>query len=412
MTESEIDYGAVYRAYPSAVALLTPELRYVEANDAYLRVAGRRRDDLLGRRFDEAFPDNPDDERASGTRNLRLSLERVAATGKRDSMAIQRYDVELEDHPGEWAERYWSVVNTPVLDDAGAVRLLLHRAEEVTELIKARGEPRGPDGEDRARRLEADLLTRAGELQGTNERLRAAHAKEREVALILQRSMLPDPHLAVRRESAVRYRPASAAMNVCGDWYDIIDLDGDRITLAVGDVVGHGLEAAGVMGQLRSALSAVARVSRSPARAVDVLDLYARSVPGAQSTTVVKLFVDWTSRTLVYCSAGHLPPALARGDGRVDFLNRATNPPLGALPEHGGCAEASTDFAPGDVLALYTDGLVERRDEDIDRGLDRLATSLARHRARPAESIADALLVELLPPKGTEDDTALVILRL
>ncbi|KAB8165821.1 SpoIIE family protein phosphatase [Streptomyces sp. 3MP-14] len=412
MTASTIDYAAVYRAYPSAVALLTPELRYVEANEAYLKVAGRQREDLLGRRFWEVFPDNPEDDQASGTTNLRRSLERVAATGERDPMAIQRYDVESEEESGEFTERYWSIVNGPVFDEDGRVRLILHRVEEVTELIKARGEPLAPEAEDRARRLESDLLTRAGELQGANERLREAHAKERQVGLALQRSMLPAPDLKVKRDSAVRYRPASAAMNVCGDWYDIIDLDGDRITLAVGDVVGHGLEAAGVMGQLRSALSAVARVSESPGRALSILDLYARSVPGAQTTTVVKLFVDWETHVLVYSSAGHLPPALARCDGRVDFLDQATNPPLAVLPTHAESDEASVPFESGDVLALYTDGLIERRDEDIDQGLARLAASLERHRAKPAEALADSLLVDLLPPKGTEDDTALVILRL
>ncbi|MDT0266602.1 SpoIIE family protein phosphatase [Streptomyces sp. DSM 44915] len=412
MAELEIDYAAVFRVYPSPVALLTPELRYVDANDAYLQVAGRTRDELTGGSVFDVFPDNPGDRKASGTRNLGLSLKRVVASGERDAMAIQRYDVEAEGRPGEWIERYWSIVNIPVLAADGTVRLVLHRVEEVTELIEARGDEHAPGAEDRARQLESDLFTRAGELQSINERLREAHARERQVGLTLQESMLPAPEVVVQRESAVRYRPASAAMNVCGDWYDLIDLDHDRTTLAVGDVVGHGLEAAGVMGQLRSALSAVARVSEGPARALDVLDLYSRSVPGAQATTAVKVHVDWVARTLVYCSLGHLPPAVARCSGAVEFLDQATNPPLGTLPEPARATEAEVGFDPGDVLVLYTDGLVERRDEDIDQGLARLAESLTRHHGEPAERLADTLLTDLLPPTGTEDDTALVILRL
>ncbi|GAA3850227.1 PP2C family protein-serine/threonine phosphatase [Streptomyces sedi] len=412
MTESEVDYAAVYRAYPAPVALLRPDLTYVEVNDAYARTAGRSREELLGRSFDEVFPDDPEDSAPSGTRNLRLSLRRVAATGRTDPMAVQRYDVRPEEGAEGFAERYWSVVNAPVLDEHGRVRLLLHRVEEVTDLITGERAPRGTAAGERGRRMESEVLNRAGELQASNDRLRAAHAQEQEVALSLQRSMLPPPDPRLNHDSAVRYRPASAAMNVCGDWYDIIQLSQEQITLAVGDVVGHGLEAAGVMGQLRSALSAVARVSESPSRALDVLDLYARSVPGGQSTTVVKLFVDWGSHTLTYASAGHPPPALARADGRVDFLDQAVNPPLAALPTHGEAIEASTSFRPGDVLVIYTDGLVERRDEDIDRGLGRLADALRRHRDENAEALADALLVDMLPPKGTEDDTALVILRL
>ncbi|UED86776.1 PP2C family protein-serine/threonine phosphatase [Streptomyces profundus] len=413
MTESEIDYAAVYQAYPAAVALLSPDLMYVDANDAYLKVAGRPREQVVGHYVFEAFPDNPEDARASGMRNLKLSLERVAATGERDAMAIQRYDVQFEDRPGTWSERYWSIVNMPVPGPDGSVALLLHRVEEVTELIRARYDTGlGPEAEDRATRLESDLFTRAKEVQDANETLRRAHAREKEVALTLQKAMLVVPEPAFSDRVAVRYRPASATMNVCGDWYDMITVDEDRISVAVGDVVGHGLEAAGVMGQLRSALSAVARVSQGPGRALEVLDLYSRSVRGAESTTVVKTFIARRSRTVVYSSAGHLPPALVRVGGVVEFLDRATAPPLGARPEPGPAEEASVHFGEGDTLVLYTDGLVERRGEDIDLGLARLADSLTRHHTLSPEALADALLADLLSHGGTEDDTALVIVRL
>lgn len=410
MKHPGIDYEAVFQALPGAVALLTTDLVYADVNEAFLDMSGRTRDQVVGRYLFDVFPDNPKDPSASGMRNLQASLLRVAATGERDAMALQRYDVEYPDRPGEWEERYWSPVNAPVLGPDGRVALLLHRVEEVTELIRARG---GRDGGDRARVLEAELYTRARELQEVNDRLRQAHAREREVALTLQAAMLPAPRpLGRRRRAAVRYRPAVGALNVCGDWYDLAELPGDCIAVAVGDVVGHGLRAACVMGQLRSALSAAVRVADGPAAALDALGLYARSVDGAESTTAVLTVIDCETRTLAYSAAGHPPPALLHADGTVEFLDRATDPPLGARPEHVHRPQAETPFSEGDTLVLYTDGLIERRREDIDTGLQRLADCLTRHGPADAEPLADILLAELIPSGGNTDDTALVIIRL
>jgi serine phosphatase RsbU (regulator of sigma subunit) len=232
------------------------------------------------------------------------------------------------------------------------------------------------------------------------------------IALALQDAMLPVPHLADEARAAVRYRPAVDVLNVCGDWYDLVELPDGGMVVAVGDVVGHGLIAAGVMGQLRSALSAAARVSLSPALALEALGLYARSISGAESTTAACVRIDWPTCRLTYSSAGHLPPALAGGDGTVTFLDRATDPPLGARPKHESRPEAQQDFATGDTLVLYTDGLVERRREDIDVSLGRLAQSLAAHRSLMPEQLADELLLDLLPETGATDDTALVVVRL
>ncbi|MFD9465666.1 PP2C family protein-serine/threonine phosphatase [Streptomyces sp. NPDC060027] len=409
MAGAEIDYGGVFRALPGMVALLTPRLVVLDANEDYLSNSGRSREQLVGRYLFDVFPDRPDDPASDGMRKLEASLRRVAETGERDAMVLQRYDVESLDRPGVWQERYWSPVNAPVLDADGNVILLVHRVEEVTELIRARG---GVGQGDRAPVLEAELYTRARELQEVNDRLRRAHAHEREVAVALQDALLPSPHQVGPHHAAVRYRPATSALNVCGDWYDLVALTGDRMAIAVGDVVGHGLSAACVMGQLRSALSAASRASSGPARALEVLGLYARSVEGAESTTAVTACIDWETHTIAYSSAGHPPPALLRGDGRVEFLDRATDPPLGARPDHVPRPEASIDFAGGDTLALYTDGLIERRGEDIDVGLGRLAAALTDHRDATPDALADALLSDLLPPGGATDDTALVILPL
>ncbi|MEV7617127.1 SpoIIE family protein phosphatase [Streptomyces sp. NPDC089799] len=408
MSEPAIDYRAVFHALPGMVALLTPDLVYADANDDFVTNSGYPRGNLIGRYLFDVFPDNPNDPTASGARNLEASLRRVLADEERDTMALQRYDVELPEHPGEWEERYWSPINAPVLDAEGRVVLLVHRVEEVTELIRARGQAGG----DRARVLEAELYTRSRELQEANQRLRQAHARERSVALALQDAMLPAPRPIGHHQSAVRYQPAVGALNVCGDWYDLAELPDGGLSVAVGDVVGHGLAAAGVMGQLRSALSAASRASDGPARALEVLGLYARSVEGAESTTAVSVNVDWTTRSLTYSNAGHPPPALLGQDGAVVFLDQATDPPLGARPEHVPRPQAEHAFTDGDTLVLYTDGLIERRNEDIDTGLTRLARSLTVHRALDPEQLADALLLDLLPAAGATDDAALVVLRL
>ncbi|WP_433917954.1 SpoIIE family protein phosphatase [Streptomyces canus] len=410
MRKPQIAYEAVFHALPGMVALLTPDLEYADANEDFLQLAGRTREQLLGRYIFDVFPENPNDPAAAGMRETRESMLRVVATGERDTMALLRYDIEDRERPGHWVEHFWSPVNAPVLDPDGNVVLIVHRVEEITELIRARGGT-GSDS-SRARVLEAELYTRARELQELNERLRRAHARDREVALALQKAMLPPPTPVGHHRAAVRYRPAIGTLNVCGDWYDLVDLPGDRIAVAVGDVVGHGLRAAGVMGQLRSALSAAARVADGPARALEALGLYARHVEGAESTTVVKTYIDWDTHTITYSSAGHLPPALLRPDGSVIFLDQATDPPLGARPEHVPRPEADLPFFEGDILVLYTDGLVERRDEDIDAGLARLADSLARHGRSAPEALADALLTDLLSPAGNTDDTALIVIRL
>ncbi|MBQ0984206.1 SpoIIE family protein phosphatase [Streptomyces sp. F63] len=413
MTETGIDYAAVFHALPGAVALLTPELVFADVNAAYLSLSGRPREQVVGRYLFDVFPDNPNDPAASGMRNLRASLRRVASTGERDSMALQRYDVERPDRPGVWEERFWSPVNAPVIGPDGQVALLLHRVEEVTELIRARGGPNGEGGSsDRVRVLEAELYTRARELQEINESLRRARAREREVALTLQDAMLPQPRPVGHHDAAVRYRPAIEGLNVCGDWYDLVGLSGDRMAVAVGDVVGHGLRAAGVMGQLRSALSAASRVADGPARALEALGLYARSVAGAETTTAAAAYIDWETHRITYSSAGHLPPVLRRSDGTVQFLDQATDPPLGARVAPAPRPQADTAFTEDSMLVLYTDGLVERRREDLAVGLGRLAASLARHRTTDPEALADALLADLLPPGGATDDTALVVLRL
>ncbi|MGW3108990.1 PP2C family protein-serine/threonine phosphatase [Streptomyces sp. NPDC001100] len=407
--DPEIDYAAVFRDLPGMVALLSPELVYLDANEDFQRLSGRKREELVGRYIFDVFPENPKDSAAAGMRETRESMLRAVTTGERDTMALLRYDIEDPPLSGRWVEHFWSPVNAPVRGPDGEVTLIVHRVEEVTEFVRGFG---GQSDDSRARVLEAELYTRARELQQVNERLRTAHAHEREVALTLQAAMLPPPRPVGHHRAAVRYRPAVGALNVCGDWYDLVDLPDGGMAVAVGDVVGHGLAAACAMGQLRSALSAACRVADGPGSALEALGLYSRFVEGAESATAVTTYIDWDDHVITYSCAGHPPPALLDPDGTVTFLDQATDPPLGAMPEHVGRVQTSVPFAEGATLVLYTDGLIERRTEDIDRGLARLAGSLAHHRHAEPESLADALLADLLPAEGNTDDTALIVLRL
>ncbi|MPY53407.1 PP2C family protein-serine/threonine phosphatase [Streptomyces acidicola] len=419
-TASRIDYAALFAATPSPYLVLGPDLVIVDVNDAYLQATRRTREDLVGTYVFDAFPDNPADPHADGVSNLSASLHRVLATGERDAMALQKYDIPVVDRPGAFEERWWSPVNTPVSAPDGTVSWIIHRVEDVTEFVHAR-RSRREEEHDEVRAsgskvewaaLEGELYSRAQELQRLNEELRRAHARERQVALTLQEAMLTSPDLVRHPDIAVRYLPAVGSLNVCGDWYDVIDLPDGSFAVSVGDVVGHGLEAAAVMGMLRSALSAATRTVDGPAQALEVLCRYALCVDGALTTTAVNAVIHKGEHLIAYSSAGHPPPVLLHADGTCDLLDQATDPPLGAHAEHVPRVEAHVPYAVGDTLVLYSDGLIERRGEDIDAGLHRLCDAVSHTARLSPEHLADALLVRFGVSGGARDDIALIAVRL
>ncbi|MBT2489437.1 SpoIIE family protein phosphatase [Streptomyces sp. ISL-96] len=410
----EIDYRALFAATPSPCLVLNPDLVIVDVNESFRLATGYGAEALVGKFFFEAFPDNPADREDDGPQSVSVALKRALETGNRQAMGMLRYDIPVPDRPGRFEERWWSPIHTPVLRPDGEVAWVLTRVEDVTEFVRAR------QGIHRLvasmspleQEMEAELYARARELQRLNEELRIAHAKERKVALTLQEAMLHSPDLARHEDVAVRYLPAVGSLSVCGDWYDTVDLPEGRFAVAVGDVVGHGLDAATVMGMLRSALSAASRTVTSPAHALEVLGMYARAVEGALAATAVTALIDTRSRLIIYSSAGHLPPVILHADGSHELLDQATDPPLGARPEHVPRPQASTAYRPGDSLVLYTDGLIERRDEDIDISLTRLTDALAVHAGLSPPDLADALLDHLAVSRGARDDIALLVVSL
>jgi PAS domain S-box-containing protein len=136
MAGVQIDYAAVYRQLPIPVLLLTPEFAIADANLAFLRTAGRTREELLGRNLFEAFPEDPSDPGATGVRNSIASLRRVLATGEPDAMEFQKYDVEVPGSQGAFARHYWSGVNAPTFGPDGRIVLITHCGEDVTDRMR------------------------------------------------------------------------------------------------------------------------------------------------------------------------------------------------------------------------------------------------------------------------------------
>jgi anti-anti-sigma factor len=255
----------------------------------------------------------------------------------------------------------------------------------------------------------AVILTAASQCAQALERARL-HQAEREVAEVLQRSLLPRelPGLA-RLAAAARYLPGVAGVQAGGDWYDLLPIGGTRIAIAVGDVVGQGPLAAAVMGQLRSALACYLLEGHSPAAALERLDRFATHVEGAQCSTCACLTMDWDSGELCWSRAGHLP-ILLLGTGGPRYLDAGAGTALG-VSGRPPYTEARTAIAPGASVLLYTDGLIERRNEVIDDGMDRLARAAAELTDRAPEGFATGLVARVLGDTVPADDIALVVVR-
>ncbi|MBW0089476.1 SpoIIE family protein phosphatase [Pseudonocardia sp. KRD-184] len=233
---------------------------------------------------------------------------------------------------------------------------------------------------------------------------------EHDIAEALQRNLLPVglPRLA-ELAFAARYLPGTEGVQAGGDWYEVVELDGGRVAMVVGDVVGKGAEAAALMGQLRTALSAALLRGDSPAQALRQLDAFSVRVPAARASTAACVLVDRGTGALTWASAGHPAPLLLSADG-ARLLEGPPGPVLGvragdAFPEHRSALPV------GAVVVLYTDGLVERRDEDLDVGLARLEAAGSRSGDRPLDQVVDGLLEDLLGPAGPGDDVAVVLCR-
>ncbi|MFH9611502.1 SpoIIE family protein phosphatase [Streptomyces sp. NPDC017448] len=241
------------------------------------------------------------------------------------------------------------------------------------------------------------------------ERLRTSERRHRETAVTLQRSLLPQElEQPDDLRIAATYQPGGADAAVGGDWYDVITLGAGRTALVIGDVMGRGVRAAAVMGQLRTAVRAYARLDLPPHEVIQLLDVLAAEIDANQIATCVYAVHDPNEGQLVYASAGHLPILVSDEDGAVHRAADPTGPPLGT----GGWVHTSGTIAlpPGSTAVLYTDGLVERRSEDIDEGVAALARALSGAKGSP-QVVCDRLIRSLGVTAEHDDDVAVLVVQ-
>jgi GAF domain-containing protein/anti-sigma regulatory factor (Ser/Thr protein kinase) len=234
----------------------------------------------------------------------------------------------------------------------------------------------------------------------------AALEHEHNVSMVLQRSLLPKRLVDVTGVGvAARYLPARE--EVGGDWYDVFELPRGKVGVVIGDVVGHGIAAAALMGRLRTALHSYAIESHGPGRTLELLDRFVQSLNEPAMATAAYAVFDTYSSKISYATAGHLPPIVICG-AQTRVLEVTPAPPLGAFP-YGRCPEHELDLRSSEMLFLYTDGLVERRGIPLNVGIDTLLDAVRE--ARTPEQACMFAVAGLVPQEGLRDDVAIVSLQ-
>ncbi|MFE2294483.1 SpoIIE family protein phosphatase [Streptomyces sp. NPDC059452] len=285
-------------------------------------------------------------------------------------------------------------------------------AWETTDDKPGKGESRSREDGKGDGRSEGGVLVYAADVTDhaeAAERLRTSERRHRETAVTLQRSLLPQElEQPDDLRIAATYQPGGTDAAVGGDWYDVITLGAGRTALVIGDVMGRGVRAAAVMGQLRTAVRAYARLDLPPHEVIQLLDVLASEIDASQIATCVYAVHDPNEGLLVYASAGHLPILVCDDDGTVHRAAEPTGPPLGT----GGWIHTSGTIAlpPGSTAVLYTDGLVERRSEDIDEGVASLARALSGAKGSP-QVVCDRLIRSLGVTAEHDDDVAVLVVQ-
>ncbi len=273
-------------------------------------------------------------------------------------------------------------------------------------LVAGFAAPRTLDDEERT-----FLDAAAAQCSQALERARL-YDQEHLVAITLQRSLLAgavprDPRAAV----ATLYEPAVESLQVGGDWHDAFMIGEDVLGVVVGDVVGRGIEAASAMGQLRSATRALAGAGLGPAAVLEGLSGFVADLPGALMSTLVCAELDLRSGALRYACAGHPPPLVLQPGGSPQILWDGRSSPLGANRAQRSKPEARIVLQPCGRLVLYTDGLVERRRELMDVGLERLAGDLHARREQRLDTLPAGLVETLVSEDQPADDVCLLCLE-
>ncbi len=368
----------LYHRAPCGYLSLAPDGTIVRVNDTFCRWTGYDADDLLG------------DRRFSGL---------LTAGGR----------IYHETH------------FAPLLlmqDEVREVAFDVRRADGTALPVLVNGLlVRDASGDPAVIRITAfDATVRRSYEQELLRARRAAERSERELRAIaetLQRSMMQRTELAspaFRVET--RYRPAVDSLEVGGDWHDAFFVDGRRaVGISVGDVVGKGIDAACAMGQVRSALRALARSGAGPSTLLHELDRFVQTVPDSYSSTIVYAELDLESGELRYAAAGHPPPVVIRADGTGELLWGGRSAPIGTIGRDRVRPQDVTTVRPGDRVVLYSDGLCERRERSPDDGFALVVERAAHLRDLPLGPMADELMQAMLGGGHPSDDTCLLVLE-
>ncbi|MFC9294550.1 SpoIIE family protein phosphatase [Streptomyces sp. NPDC057011] len=390
---------------PCYLAVFDADLRLVRANVGMEHTLSLAEAEMRGRRLPEIAPDPVSDETE---RKMRLVLE----TGEPQS-------VDAFVRPGgTGAEHGWSTSLAPLRDADGRVRAVFLVAHDRTGV---EGGPQQMLEPNVTAAPAAPVAPVAPAVPDGAAPDSARATREHTTTMTLQRSLLP--HTLPQQpalEIASRYLPAGTEAGLGGDWFDVIPLSGARVALVVGDVVGHGIRAAATMGRLRTAVRTLADVDLPPDELLTHLDdliihLSADDADrdgsgesaGGIGTTCLYVVYDPVTRHCTVARAGHPPPAVVSPEGSVYLLDVPAGPPLGlgGLPFE----TAEVELPEGSILALYTDGLLQPRERDLDEALDSMFAALVRP-ASSLETVCDRVLTALLTHRP-DDDVALLVAR-
>jgi phosphoserine phosphatase RsbU/P len=344
----------------------------LRVNRAFEELTGRERAELLGRRrFQDLL-----------TPGGRIYHETHYAPLLTMQGSVREIAVELMRPDGSTLP---ALVNSVLRhDDAGRPRAVRTTVFDATD----------------RRRYEQELLK--------------AQRREQEVALELQRSLLAG---ALREgegiEIGVAYRPADKGLEVGGDWYDAFWLEpGETLGIVIGDVVGRGLGAAATMGQLRSALRALASTGFEPGALLEALSEFSRRHEVGQMATVAYAEIDVRLGSMRYACAGHPPPAIVAPADAARFASDGRSPPLDAHTSWTDRPEGVSQLPVGAMVVLYTDGLIERSDRPLRAGLDELLTRIDLLRDEAPDTVASSLAHQATGATGRPDDVCVLALRL
>jgi phosphoserine phosphatase RsbU/P len=371
--------------------------------------------DLLERTAEDLFEDAPCGHvcsRPDGT-IVRVNRTFEAWTGLARDQLID--SARFQDLLSAGGRIYYETHYAPLLHMQGSVRAI------AVEIVRADGS-RMPalvnsvlriDDAGHPREIWTSVFD-ATDRRGYEDELLRSSRREQEIAEGLQRSMLlgtlSGPVEGCELDSV--YRPAMSGMQVGGDWYDAFWLDaGATMALVVGDVVGRGLDAAATMGQLRSAVRALAATGLSPGPLLERLDEYARRHDVGKMCTLVYAELDVSEGALRVASAGHPPPLLMEPGEEPRFAWDGRSIPLDAFGAGVERDEATETLRRGSMVLLYTDGLVEARSKPLDHGMERLRGAATAHRDEPASAILDEL-VRIAPVSAHADDVCALLARI